>query len=201
MGKLKDEHGRKKLRNVSSRSETLPIANENLEAMAALNDSDTSLNDASGVSAVSDDTADVTRDGRVAVNLDSKLAQVFAQLMEAATNESETMHVEPPPAYATASQFEKWPLPLSIVVQVVGSRGDVQPFIALGNELQRHGHRVRIATHSVFKDFVLKAGLEFYPIGGDPVDLMAVRNIVHPSSRPLSANLWSVYGQKPRAHP
>ncbi|KAJ6094223.1 hypothetical protein N7467_003068 [Penicillium canescens] len=50
---------------------------------------------------------------------------------------------------------------------------DVQPFLALGTELQRTGHRVRIATHNVFEKFVAEAGLEFYPIGGDPADLMA----------------------------
>ncbi|KAM0314009.1 hypothetical protein ACHAO8_004963 [Botrytis cinerea] len=62
---------------------------------------------------------------------------------------------------------------LNIVIQVVGSRGDVQPFIALGNELQLAGHRVRIATHDVFQKFVRDAGLEFYAIGGDPSELMA----------------------------
>ncbi|KAH8688353.1 hypothetical protein BGZ61DRAFT_533137 [Ilyonectria robusta] len=62
--------------------------------------------------------------------------------------------------------------PLNIVIQVVGSRGDVQPFIALGNALQRRNHRVRIATHNTFADFVTKSGLEFYPIGGDPEDLI-----------------------------
>lgn len=62
---------------------------------------------------------------------------------------------------------------LNIVVQVVGSRGDVQPFIALGNELQKYGHRVRIATHNTFAHFVESHGLEFYPIGGDPEELMA----------------------------
>lgn len=34
--------------------------------------------------------------------------------------------------------------------------------------LQEYGHRVRLATHSNFEDFVLSAGLEFYPLGGDP---------------------------------
>lgn len=48
-------------------------------------------------------------------------------------------------------------------------RGDVQPFILLGQRLQRDGHRVRLATHGVFRDFVCKDnGLEFYPLGGDP---------------------------------
>ncbi|KAH8202230.1 hypothetical protein TruAng_003607 [Truncatella angustata] len=62
---------------------------------------------------------------------------------------------------------------LNIIVQVVGSRGDVQPFIALGVALQKCGHRVRIATHNTFEAFVRSSGLEFYPVGGDPEDLMA----------------------------
>lgn len=52
--------------------------------------------------------------------------------------------------------------------------GDIQPFIALGNALQTKGHRVRVGTHDVFKDFVKQSGLEFFPIGGDPASLMAV---------------------------
>jgi hypothetical protein len=121
-----------------------------------------------------EDTTTVLEDGRVSVNLDTKLAHVFAKLVEA--SEDFEPVVEPPPAYEAEETLtlEKWKLPLSIVVQVVGSRGDVQPFVALGQELQTHGHRVRIATHTVFKDFVQSAGLEFYPIGGDPAELMAV---------------------------
>ncbi|XP_031401335.1 sterol 3-beta-glucosyltransferase UGT80A2-like isoform X1 [Punica granatum] len=58
--------------------------------------------------------------------------------------------------------------PLQIVMLIVGTRGDVQPFVAIGQRLQEHGHRVRLATHSNFKEFVLTAGLEFFPLGGDP---------------------------------
>ncbi|KAM1764836.1 hypothetical protein ACFX11_004043 [Malus domestica] len=58
--------------------------------------------------------------------------------------------------------------PMQIVMLIVGTRGDVQPFIAIGKRLQDYGHRVRLATHSNFKEFVLTAGLEFYPLGGDP---------------------------------
>ncbi|KAJ1288393.1 hypothetical protein BS78_02G086100 [Paspalum vaginatum] len=58
--------------------------------------------------------------------------------------------------------------PMQIVMLIVGTRGDVQPFIAIGKRLQDYGHRVRLATHANFKDFVLTTGLEFYPLGGDP---------------------------------
>ena len=71
------------------------------------------------------------------------------------------------------------PPPLNIVIHVVGSRGDVQPFIALGRVLKKtFGHRVRLATHSTFRAFVEENGLEFFSIGGDPAELMAfmVRN-------------------------
>lgn len=66
------------------------------------------------------------------------------------------------------------PPPLNIVMQVVGSRGDVQPFISLGRVLKgKYGHRVRVATHPIFKQFVEENGLEFFSIGGDPARLMA----------------------------
>ncbi|RKO86480.1 hypothetical protein BDK51DRAFT_19240, partial [Blyttiomyces helicus] len=63
--------------------------------------------------------------------------------------------------------------PMQILILIVGSRGDVQPFIALGQELKRYGHRVRLATHETFRSFVHEGGLEFYPLGGDPSELMA----------------------------
>ncbi|KAJ7063648.1 glycosyltransferase family 1 protein [Mycena amicta] len=63
--------------------------------------------------------------------------------------------------------------PLNIVVMIVGSRGDVQPYVALGKLLLAHGHRVRIATHETFREFVSEAGLEFFGIGGDPQELMS----------------------------
>lgn len=60
------------------------------------------------------------------------------------------------------------------MIHVVGSRGDVQPFVALGQVLKNnYGHRVRLATHGTFKKFVEENGLEFFEIGGDPAELMA----------------------------
>ncbi|KAK6785930.1 hypothetical protein RDI58_014455 [Solanum bulbocastanum] len=80
---------------------------------------------------------------------------------------SESVHtaVEDEPLDATELQY--FP-PMQIVILIVGTRGDVQPFTAIGKRLQDFGHRVRLATHANFKEFVLSAGLEFYPLGGDP---------------------------------
>jgi len=51
--------------------------------------------------------------------------------------------------------------------------GDVQPFVALGKELLKDGHRIRIASHETFRSFVTEAGLEFFDIGGNPHDMMS----------------------------
>lgn len=34
--------------------------------------------------------------------------------------------------------------------------------------LQEYGHCVRLATHADFDTFVKSAGVNFYPLGGDP---------------------------------
>ncbi|KAG2885541.1 hypothetical protein PC114_g19625 [Phytophthora cactorum] len=62
---------------------------------------------------------------------------------------------------------------MSICILIVGTRGDVQPFLAIAQRLQRDGHRVRLATHAVYRDFVMSHGVEFYPLGGDPKELAA----------------------------
>ncbi|KIW41278.1 uncharacterized protein PV06_06850 [Exophiala oligosperma] len=64
---------------------------------------------------------------------------------------------------------------LHIVIMVIGSRGDIQPFLRIGKILQdKYNHRVRIASHPAFKKFVEEeVGLEFFSVGGDPAELMA----------------------------
>jgi sterol 3beta-glucosyltransferase len=51
-----------------------------------------------------------------------------------------------------------------ITIITVGSRGDVQPYIALGKGLLRAGHYVQIIADTIFKEFVSKSGLSFSPI-------------------------------------
>ncbi len=78
-----------------------------------------------------------------------------------------------------------------ITLLTYGSRGDVQPFVALGLGLQRAGHAVRLAAPAVFADFVRGYGLDFYPLPGDPAGL--VRALVERGrGRPLPT-LRAVY--------
>lgn len=66
------------------------------------------------------------------------------------------------------------PIPrMAVVLMVVGTRGDIQPFVALGKLLKANGHRVRLATHVLYRPLVEEAALEFYPLGGDPMKLSA----------------------------
>ncbi|XP_022133743.1 sterol 3-beta-glucosyltransferase UGT80B1 isoform X1 [Momordica charantia] len=60
---------------------------------------------------------------------------------------------------------------LKIAILVVGTRGDVQPFLAIAKKLQEFGHHVRLATHTNFSNFVKSAAVDFYPLGGDSRDL------------------------------
>ena len=55
------------------------------------------------------------------------------------------------------------------LLQVIGTRGDVQPFISVGLVLQRmSGRRVRLATHAPYGSWVEGHGLEFFGLPGDP---------------------------------
>lgn len=56
----------------------------------------------------------------------------------------------------------------------IGSRGDVQPYIALAKGLMAEGHNVTIATHSEFKEWVQKHNIGFREIAGNPTELMSL---------------------------
>ncbi|KAI9465441.1 hypothetical protein BJY52DRAFT_581956 [Lactarius psammicola] len=58
------------------------------------------------------------------------------------------------------------------VCLTIGSRGDVQPYIALGKGLQKEGHKVTIVTHEEYKKWVTGFGIGHRTAGGDPTALM-----------------------------
>ncbi|KAF1963360.1 sterol 3-beta-glucosyltransferase [Byssothecium circinans] len=68
----------------------------------------------------------------------------------------------------------KPPQSLHIVCLTIGSRGDVQPYIALCKELIKEGHVPKIATHAEFEPWVRKHGIDFAPVDGNPAELMRI---------------------------
>lgn len=56
-----------------------------------------------------------------------------------------------------------------ITLVTTGSRGDIQPFIALGLGLAESDHGVTVATNPLYEDWVRENGLSFRPVEGDPM--------------------------------
>jgi UDP:flavonoid glycosyltransferase YjiC (YdhE family) len=63
--------------------------------------------------------------------------------------------------------------PVRTTIFTVGSRGDVQPYVALGGVLAERGLDVTVATHEPFREFVTDRGLGFAALPGDPRTLLA----------------------------
>jgi len=74
---------------------------------------------------------------------------------------------------------------MRLTIVTAGSRGDVQPYVALALGFARAGHAVRVATHENFRAFVTGHGLEFAPIRGDPQAIL----------RGAAADAWLASGR------
>lgn len=114
--------------------------------------------------------ANVSDDGRVNIAFTEKQRRlsILSSLYE------EKLTELPVKTLASMDQVHcDTPPPMNVVIQIIGSRGDIQPFVALGRELKKYGHRVRVATHPTFERFVKENDLEFFSCGGDPAELMS----------------------------
>jgi vancomycin aglycone glucosyltransferase len=76
---------------------------------------------------------------------------------------------------------------MKIVLSALGTRGDVQPMLALGLALRRRGHAVRMCAPPDFEDRVIDVGLPFCPVGQDVHEMMTVtcRDVVRKPLAPL----------------
>ncbi|KAL1918991.1 uncharacterized protein VTP21DRAFT_2372 [Calcarisporiella thermophila] len=92
-------------------------------------------------------------------------------------------HVQPPVTkegppllapYASLYEHTKPSETLHITCLTIGSRGDVQPYIALCKGLMKDGHKCRIATHAEYQRWIESHGIEFRRVGGDPGELMQI---------------------------
>ncbi len=57
-------------------------------------------------------------------------------------------------------------------ILTLGSRGDIQPYVALALGLVRAGHSVTLGTHELFQDWIEGLGLGFSPVHGNPRELL-----------------------------
>ncbi|MCC6557592.1 MAG: glycosyltransferase family 1 protein, partial [Polyangiaceae bacterium] len=61
----------------------------------------------------------------------------------------------------------QWKPSLRFAALTWGTRGDVQPFVALGAELVRRGHSMVLAARAPYRSFVEDHGLEFFEMEDD----------------------------------
>ncbi len=61
---------------------------------------------------------------------------------------------------------------MKIAIVALGSRGDVQPYVALGAGLKAAGHTVKLVTHENFETLVTSHGLMFYSMPGNVQEVM-----------------------------
>ncbi|MET9394294.1 glycosyltransferase [Streptomyces sp. NPDC006624] len=53
-----------------------------------------------------------------------------------------------------------------------GSRGDVQPCLALARSLMQHGHAVRVLASARYEQLITSTGAGFHPVAADPSDIV-----------------------------
>mgnify|MGYP000547234622 CR=1 FL=1 len=61
---------------------------------------------------------------------------------------------------------------MKILIATIGTRGDVEPYVALGRALTDAGHEVTICTCAHFEPFVREYGLGYAYVNNDFIDFM-----------------------------
>jgi sterol 3beta-glucosyltransferase len=61
---------------------------------------------------------------------------------------------------------------MHVAISTLGSRGDVQPLIALAIGLQQAGHRATLVTSHTFADWIRAYGVEVHPLQFNPQDIL-----------------------------
>lgn len=63
---------------------------------------------------------------------------------------------------------------MNILAISLGSYGDISPFISLGKELQKRGHKFTIGTFTDFKELIIDNNLNFQEISGNSDELVSL---------------------------
>ncbi|NEP14745.1 MAG: glycosyltransferase family 1 protein [Symploca sp. SIO2C1] len=61
---------------------------------------------------------------------------------------------------------------MNVLIVTLGSRGDVQPYVALGKGLKEAGHQVTICTSGVFQQFITNHGLDYSYMNNELIQLI-----------------------------
>ena len=80
---------------------------------------------------------------------------------------------------------------MKITILTYGSRGDVQPFLALAIGLQKKGHIVKLAAPHKFDEFVTSHGVAFVPLAGDPEEISRLINNAGTNPALVIASMWN----------
>ncbi|NOH04490.1 MAG: glycosyltransferase family 1 protein [Chloroflexi bacterium] len=79
---------------------------------------------------------------------------------------------------------------MNITILTYGSRGDVQPFVALAIGLQKRGHYVKLAAPHKFNEFIASHGINSVSLAGDPEEISRLINDVGTNPIRVIASLW-----------
>lgn len=79
---------------------------------------------------------------------------------------------------------------MRIVINTFGTRGDVQPYIALGVGLKQAGHDVRLVSHAIFEDFIREYDLDFHPLSVDPRQVLVSQAIADLGNNMFKIMRW-----------
>lgn len=79
---------------------------------------------------------------------------------------------------------------MKITVNTFGTRGDVQPYIALSLGLERSGHQVRILSHDIFEADVKNHGLDFHPLALNPHEVLVNQALSELGNNIIRINQW-----------
>jgi sterol 3beta-glucosyltransferase len=79
---------------------------------------------------------------------------------------------------------------MKITILTYGSRGDVQPFVALARGLQKNGHEIKLAAPHRFGDFVNSYSVPFIPLAGDPEEISKRINDAGTNAVRVMSSIW-----------
>jgi len=89
---------------------------------------------------------------------------------------------------------------VKITVNTLGTRGDIQPYIALSLGLQQAGHAVTILTHQIFETFVRDYGLDVHPLQLDPRQVLVNQALSELGNNTVRINRWMEENFKASLH-